>query len=49
MTIDRATGLIRWEVPKQVSEKQEIVVKIAVDDGDGGVSDQEYSLILNMQ
>jgi hypothetical protein len=49
MTIDRTTGLIRWEVPKQISEKQEVLVKINADDGDGGVTDQEFSLILNMQ
>jgi Putative Ig domain len=49
MTIDRTTGLIQWEVPKQISEKQEIVIKIKAEDGDGGVTDQEYSLILNMQ
>jgi hypothetical protein len=49
MTIDRTTGLIQWEVPNQISEKQEIVIKIKADDGDGGVTSQEYSLILNKQ
>lgn len=49
MTIDRATGLVRWEAPKTVPEKQEIVIKIAVDDGDGGTANQNYSLFLELK
>jgi hypothetical protein len=26
---------VRWEPPKEVTEKQEIPIKIKVDDGDG--------------
>jgi hypothetical protein len=49
MTINPSTGLIRWELPKQVPEKQEITVKVAADDGDGGIAYQEYSLFLEMK
>lgn len=49
MTINPSTGLVRWEPPKQVSEKQEIFVKVSVDDGDGGTAFQEYSLFLEMK
>jgi hypothetical protein len=49
MTIDRATGLIRWDVPRTVTEKQEFGVKISVDDGDGGSVSQEYSLFIEMK
>jgi hypothetical protein len=48
MTIS-STGLIRWELPKEVAQKQEIPVKIKIDDGDGGSAYQEYSLFLQMQ
>jgi len=46
MTIDRATGVIRWEVPKEVEKKQDVPIKISVDDGDGGSAVQEFSLTL---
>jgi hypothetical protein len=46
MTINGLTGLIRWELPVQISERQEINVKISADDGDGGVATQEFSLFL---
>lgn len=46
MTIDRATGLIRWDPPKKVPPKTEVPVKIFVDDGDGGSTIQEYSLLV---
>jgi hypothetical protein len=49
MTIDHATGLIRWEVPRTVTGKQEFFVKISVDDGDGGNVSQEYSLFIEMK
>jgi hypothetical protein len=49
MTIDHATGLIQWEVPRTATEKQEFVVKISVDDGDGGSVSQEYSLFIEMK
>jgi Putative Ig domain len=46
MTIDGSTGLIAWQVPDSVTEKQEIAIKISVDDGDGGTAYQEYSFFL---
>lgn len=49
MTIDHTTGLIQWEVPRTATEKQEFVVKISVDDGDGGSVSQEYSLFIEMK
>jgi hypothetical protein len=45
MTIDPSSGLLTWE-PKPVAEREEVVVKIVVSDGDGGSMDQEYSIIL---
>jgi hypothetical protein len=48
MTIDRNSGLIRWQPP--VGEKQQhLSVNIAADDGDGGVSYQEFSINLEMR
>jgi hypothetical protein len=49
MTIDRSTGLIRWELPKEVTGKQDQTVKVTVDDGDGGIVYQEFSLFLEMK
>ncbi len=49
MTINPSTGLIRWEVPKQVEGKQDVAIKISVDDGDGGSAYQEFSLTLEMK
>lgn len=49
MTINSSTGVIRWAAPKQVAEKQEVPIKIKVDDGDGGSAYQEYSLFLEMK
>ena len=46
MTIDRKTGLIRWEPPKSTPAGQEIPIKILVDDGDGGKATQEYTMAL---
>lgn len=46
MTINASTGFIQWTVPKEVPERQEIPIKIKVDDGDGGTVYQEYSLFL---
>lgn len=45
MTINPSTGLITWE-PKPVNAREEVAVKIVVNDGDGGSMDQEYSVIL---
>jgi hypothetical protein len=45
MTIEPSSGLLTWE-PKPVAEREEVVVKIVVSDGDGGSMDQEYSIIL---
>jgi hypothetical protein len=48
MTIDRNSGLIRWQPP--VGEKQQqLSVKISVDDGDGGVAFQEFTINLEMR
>jgi hypothetical protein len=48
MTIDRNSGLIRWQPP--VGEKQQqLSVKISVDDGDGGVTYQEFTINLEMR
>jgi len=49
MTIDSSTGLIHWNVPLTVQEKQDLAIKISADDGDGGTAYQEYSLILEMK
>ena len=49
MQINSSTGLIQWGLPAQVTEKQEIPVKIRVDDGDGGSITQGYSLFLEMK
>lgn len=46
MTIDAATGLIEWKIPAAQPERQEVAIKLQVDDGDGGTADQEYSIIL---
>lgn len=45
MTIERSSGLVRWEPPIP-SEKQEVPVKIMIDDGDGGSITQTFSLML---
>lgn len=47
MTINATSGLIRWEVPKQTSSRQEVLMKITADDGDGGSAIQEFSFVLN--
>jgi hypothetical protein len=49
MTIDPSTGLVRWEPPSSITGKQEIAVEISVNDGDGGVDHQEYTLYLNIR
>ncbi len=46
MTIDHSTGLIRWELPKTASGNQGNVVKVVVDDGNGGTVFQEFPLSL---
>lgn len=48
MTIDRATGSIKWDAPSG-GDKQQLTVKIAADDGDGGVSYQEFSMTLEQK
>jgi len=49
MTIDSASGLIRWETPKDAAGRQEIPIKISADDGDGGTTYQDFSIILEMK
>jgi hypothetical protein len=48
MTIDPSSGQIRWELPKDIMfpGRNEIKVKVTVDDGDGGTDSQEFSIIL---
>jgi hypothetical protein len=48
MTIDKSSGLIKWD-PPAVQSKQQVTVKIAADDGDGGVAYQEFSINLEMR
>jgi hypothetical protein len=45
MVIHPSSGLITWAL-KPVTSREEVGVKIAVRDGDGGVAYQEYTLIL---
>lgn len=48
MTIDKNSGAIRWQPP--VGEpRQQLSVKIAADDGDGGMAYQEFSMNLEMR
>src|SRR3990172_2549016 len=49
MTIHPSSGMIRWEPPKHVEKKQEIAVKVSVDDRDGGQASQEVSLTLEVR
>ena len=48
MTIDRSTGLLRWQ-PPAATGRQEMSVKIAVEDAEGGVSYQEFSMNLDLR
>ena len=48
MTIDKNTGLIRWQPPLG-EPRQQLSAKIAVADGDGGVMYQEISVDLEMK
>ena len=49
MTIDSSTGLVTWALPKGVlfSGRNEVKIMVMVDDGDGGMDTQEYSIVLN--
>lgn len=49
MTIDPSSGMIQWKPPQSVTEKQDVPVKISVDDGDGGSVTQAFSLVLEPQ
>jgi hypothetical protein len=48
MIIDPSSGQIRWELPKDIMfpGRNEIKVKVTVDDGDGGTDSQEFTIIL---
>ena len=46
MTINANTGLIQWAPPKEMTGKQDVPVKISVEDGDGGSVTQTFSLTL---
>lgn len=48
MTIDRSAGVLRWQPPAG-EPRQQFTVKIAADDGDGGVAYQEFSMSLDMR
>jgi len=48
MTIERATGLIKWQ-PKPETVKGELKVTVTADDGDGGIVHQDFALMLEMQ
>ncbi len=46
MTIDKNTGLVRWELPKDVlfTGRNEVGIAITVDDGDDGRDSQEFTI-----
>jgi len=48
MTIDAASGLVQWSVPKGVmyTGRNEVKVKVTVDDGNGGAVSQEFVIVL---
>lgn len=48
ITIDAATGLVQWTVPKgaMYTGRNEIQIKISVDDGNGGNASQEFVIVL---
>lgn len=48
MMINPSTGLVSWEA-KPAAAGEEVAVKIAVADGDGGTAYQEFSLILTQR
>lgn len=48
MTIDRSSGLIRWQ-PEPVTGKQEMSVKIAVEDAEGSIAYQEFNITLDLK
>jgi len=49
MTIDASSGLVRWELAKghMFTGRNEVVVSLSVDDGDGGSDAQEFTIIIN--
>lgn len=49
MTIDPSSGVIQWKTPQSVSTRQDVPIKISVDDGDGGSVTQAFSLVLEPQ
>lgn len=48
MTIDQNIGFLQWNVPKGVlyTGRNEIQVKVSVEDGNGGSASQEFSIVL---
>lgn len=46
MSIDPSNGMISWTLPVKIGARMEIPVKIKVEDGDGGIADQEYTILL---
>lgn len=49
MTMDKRSGLVRWELPRTSSGRVEMTVKISAEDGAGGVAFQEYTLTMEMK
>lgn len=48
IAIDAASGLLQWTVPKGVmyTGRNEVPVKVTVDDGNGGTASQEFVIVL---
>jgi hypothetical protein len=48
MTIDRSSGLLQWQ-PPAVTGRQEMSVKIAVEDAEGAIAYQEFNMNLDLR
>jgi len=48
MTIETSSGLVSWELPKGTvyTGRNEVMVAVTVNDGDGGADSQEFTLVL---
>ncbi len=49
MTIESNTGLIRWQPEVDHAGARQVTVKVAADDGDGGVAYQQFSLNVELK
>lgn len=47
MTIDETGGMIRWAIPRVAvyTGRNEVPVRVTVDDGDGGAESQEFTIV----